>query len=57
MANIYGFTQDPKRYENPAEFIPERFMGGSHYGGKAAEADVNEIAFGFGRRWGKPKTR
>jgi len=49
LPNIYGFSQDPSKYEKPSEFIPERFMGGVQYGGKAAEADV-EFIFGFGRR-------
>ncbi len=50
LPNIYGFSQDPSKYEKPSEFIPERFMGGVQYGGKAAEADV-EFIFGFGRRY------
>ena len=38
---------DPRVYADPAEFRPERFLGGEV---KEPETDPRTIAFGFGRR-------
>ncbi|KAG1907516.1 cytochrome P450 [Suillus fuscotomentosus] len=44
MTNIWFMMNDPKRYANPSQFNPERFLG------KEPETDPRTICFGFGRR-------
>ncbi|KAG2119059.1 cytochrome P450 [Suillus discolor] len=44
MTNIWFMLNDPKRYANPSQFNPERFLG------KHPETDPRTICFGFGRR-------
>ncbi|GKZ23616.1 hypothetical protein AbraIFM66951_009891 [Aspergillus brasiliensis] len=44
LANIWGFTHDPKMYHDPMTFKPERFLG------PKPERDPHFLVFGFGRR-------
>ncbi|KAG2108532.1 cytochrome P450 [Suillus discolor] len=44
VTNIWFMMNDPKRYANPSQFNPERFLG------KEPETDPRTICFGFGRR-------
>ncbi|KAG2051336.1 cytochrome P450 [Suillus hirtellus] len=44
MTNIWFMLNDPKRYTNPSQFNPERFLG------KEPETGPRTICFGFGRR-------
>lgn len=49
VPNVWGMLQDPKTYDSPAEFRPERFLRD----GKLdcpADKDPARILFGFGRR-------
>ncbi|XVF04647.1 hypothetical protein REPUB_Repub05bG0102600 [Reevesia pubescens] len=45
--NIWGMARDPKVWENPLEFNPERFMGSSV---DVKGQDFNLLPFGTGRR-------
>ncbi|KAG2058823.1 cytochrome P450 [Suillus hirtellus] len=47
MPNIWFMLNDPKRYANPSQFNPERFLAND---GKEPEKDPRAICFGFGRR-------
>lgn len=42
-----AMTRDPNIYENPDDFIPERWMPTD---GKAPPLEVNKLVFGFGRQ-------
>lgn len=44
MPMIWGFMHDPKLFNDPSTFKPERFLG------ERPEMDPHELAFGFGRR-------
>ncbi|KAL0578091.1 cytochrome p450 [Marasmius crinis-equi] len=46
LPNIWAMTRDERRYKNPDDFIPERFLD---VDGKLNKDDV-VLAFGFGRR-------
>jgi cytochrome P450 len=53
MQNSYWINRDPERYDNPEEFLPERWMSG-HYGrmdGKAVKMGVPHMNHGAGRRY------
>ena len=45
--NIWGMSRDPKIWEKPLEFIPERFVGSSI---DVKGLDFNLLPFGAGRR-------
>ncbi|XP_022728761.1 probable (S)-N-methylcoclaurine 3'-hydroxylase isozyme 2 [Durio zibethinus] len=45
--NIWGMARDPKEWENPLEFKPERFIGSSV---DVKGQDFNLLPFGTGRR-------
>lgn len=47
IPNIWKLTHDPKVYENPFVFRPERFIAS---GTRLAEPDPRQVCFGFGRR-------
>ncbi|KAF8897192.1 cytochrome P450 [Infundibulicybe gibba] len=47
IANIWKITHDPKTYNDPLKFNPDRFIPAD---GKAAEPDPRAFTFGFGRR-------
>ncbi|TDZ15801.1 O-methylsterigmatocystin oxidoreductase [Colletotrichum orbiculare MAFF 240422] len=47
LPNIWYFTRDPKLYEDPAEFRPERFLPTD---GSEPPTDPHKFVFGFGRR-------
>ncbi|KAE9593655.1 hypothetical protein Lal_00036610 [Lupinus albus] len=50
LINVYAIMRDPKAWNNPQEFIPERFLEGSDYMVKMSSNDFRYIPFGFGRR-------
>jgi cytochrome P450 len=53
MQNTYWINRDPERYDQPMEFVPERWMDG-HYGrldGKAVKMGVPHLNHGAGRRF------
>lgn len=45
--SISGILHDPKLYEDPMEFRPERFISSDTH---QPEKDPRDIIFGFGRR-------
>ncbi|KAL5520731.1 hypothetical protein ACEPAF_2734 [Sanghuangporus sanghuang] len=47
LSNIWAMCRDPDEYENPAEFIPDRWLP---VAGKKPPLDIQKVAFGFGRR-------
>ncbi|KAL5478389.1 hypothetical protein ACEPAI_2573 [Sanghuangporus weigelae] len=47
LCNVWAITKDPKVYEDPDRFIPERWLPAE---GKEPPLDIDNIAFGFGRR-------
>ncbi|KAJ3522356.1 hypothetical protein NM688_g8885 [Phlebia brevispora] len=47
VPNIAGFFHDPEVYEDPHNFIPERFVSAD---GKNMPPDPRDYCFGFGRR-------
>ncbi|KAG6889257.1 hypothetical protein C0995_002252 [Termitomyces sp. Mi166 len=47
IANIWNMLRDPEIYADPHTFNPSRFISSE---GHAAERDVYDIIFGFGRR-------
>ncbi|KAL5514754.1 hypothetical protein ACEPAG_2070 [Sanghuangporus baumii] len=47
LSNIWAMCRDPNEYENPDEFIPERWLP---VAGKQPPLDIRKVAFGFGRR-------
>ncbi|RDB20518.1 hypothetical protein Hypma_012422 [Hypsizygus marmoreus] len=47
IANIWKLTHDPRVYENPDVFNPDRYISTE---GRAAEPDPRSVCFGFGRR-------
>jgi cytochrome P450 len=44
IPNIWAFTHDPKTFQDPMEFKPERYLG------HAPDPDPHTLSFGFGRR-------
>lgn len=54
FANTWDIHQDKAEYEEPAEFIPERYLG-NMFGCKGGDSDDNSLrrsnyGFGVGRR-------
>ncbi|KAG1852855.1 cytochrome P450 [Suillus subalutaceus] len=47
ISNIWFMLNDPRTYDNPSQFTPERFLAKD---GKSPERDPRTICFGFGRR-------
>ncbi|CAK5283294.1 unnamed protein product [Mycena citricolor] len=47
IANVWKMNRDPRRYRNPEQFDPSRFLGTE---GRAPEEDPGKTVFGFGRR-------
>ncbi|KAG1829894.1 cytochrome P450 [Suillus subluteus] len=47
IPNVWFMLHDPKRYANPSQFNPERFLAND---GKKPETEPRTICFGFGRR-------
>ncbi|KAG6901516.1 hypothetical protein C0995_010939 [Termitomyces sp. Mi166 len=47
IANLWNMLRDPETYAEPHTFNPSRFISSE---GHAAERDVYDIIFGFGRR-------
>ncbi|KAG2362235.1 cytochrome P450 [Suillus spraguei] len=47
FANIWFMLNDPRTYDNPSQFNPERFLAKD---GKEPETDPRTRCFGFGRR-------
>lgn len=47
VPNIWFMLNDPRRYANPSQFNPGRFLAKD---GKEPETDPRTICFGFGRR-------
>ncbi|KAG1792192.1 cytochrome P450 [Suillus plorans] len=47
VPNIWFMLNDPKRYADPSQFNPDRFLAND---GKEPEKDPRTICFGFGRR-------
>ncbi|KAF7789305.1 hypothetical protein EIP86_000249 [Pleurotus ostreatoroseus] len=47
IANVSGFLHDPEVYEDPFNFLPERFLPED---GKPLPPDSRSYCFGFGRR-------
>lgn len=47
FANIWNMLHDPRVYDKPFEFKPERFLRTEN---KEPELDPYEVSFGFGRR-------
>ncbi|OIV95129.1 hypothetical protein TanjilG_21519 [Lupinus angustifolius] len=53
LINVYAIMRDPKAWNNPQEFIPDRFIEGSDYyfvKMMNSNNDFRYIPFGFGRR-------
>ncbi|OJK03520.1 hypothetical protein ASPACDRAFT_49667 [Aspergillus aculeatus ATCC 16872] len=47
LPNVWAFMHDPRTYNDPMTFEPERFLS---LEGKSPELDPRKMAFGFGRR-------
>ncbi|KAK8472144.1 hypothetical protein PHAVU_002G126200 [Phaseolus vulgaris] len=55
FTNLWAIGKDPKHWDNPLEFIPERFVSKDNESGKICEVDVRGqhyelLPFGSGRR-------
>ncbi|KAM7525628.1 hypothetical protein LguiA_015530 [Lonicera macranthoides] len=48
FVNVWGIHRDPSFWENPLDFLPERFLGGDK--GDYSGNDFNYFPFGSGRR-------
>lgn len=48
FVNVWGIHRDPSIWENPLDFLPERFLGGVK--GDYSGNDFNYFPFGSGRR-------
>lgn len=61
MIPVMGFHRDPAIYDNPLEFIPERFLNSSHGGGKVGGLFYTPFGDGprncIGMRMGKLTTK
>ncbi|KAG1855191.1 cytochrome P450 [Suillus subalutaceus] len=47
IPNVWFMLNDPRRYANPSQFNPERFLAKD---GKEPEMEPRTVCFGFGRR-------
>lgn len=54
FVNVWAIHRDPLIWENPLEFLPERFLNNNYYGkvnvGDYSGNDFNYLPFGSGRR-------
>lgn len=54
ILNVWGISQDPKRYKDPKEFNPDRFLGyklsASEYANAADATQRDHFDYGGGRR-------
>jgi cytochrome P450 len=44
IPNVWWMARDPRTFQNPLEFNPDRFLG------PTPERDPRDFVFGFGRR-------
>ncbi|KAJ0979760.1 hypothetical protein J5N97_015234 [Dioscorea zingiberensis] len=51
--NVWAIQRDPRNWENPSEFRPERFLGG---GARKSDKELSFLPFGAGRRGCVAKT-